>query len=137
MIERFYSIKHLSTVELRELYATYIKKGWKDAEFHNLFFEDVTPPELTDEEIIMNIEAGRKANYCVYMVDCEGEKDGIMFGFGMNYNNKYDYSVYLHLPLDLLDELVEKYNLRESHEGKNFDSIEDYLIDDLFNNPLN
>lgn len=134
MTERFYSIKHLTTQQLRELYATYIKTGWKDAVFHDLFFEDVTPPELTDEEIIMSIESGRDTNYCVYMVDCEGEKDGIMFGFGMNYNQRYDYSVYLHLPLELLDELAEKYQLTEFHEGKSYDSEEDFMIDNLWNN---
>jgi len=137
MTERFYSIKHLSTVQLQELFGTYIKMGWKDAEFHDLFFEEVTPPQLTNEDIIMNIEAGRDTNYCVYMIGVEGEEDGIMFGFGMNYNEKYDYSVYLHLPIHLLDELVEKYQLAEFSEAKNYDSIEDYMVDDLLNGPMN
>jgi len=137
MTERFYSIKHLTTQQLRELYATYIDKGHKEAEFHDLFFEDVTPPVLSEEDIILNIEAGRDTNYCVYMIGCEGEQDGIMFGFGMNYNEKYDYSVYLHLPLELLDELVEKYKLTEFHEGKKFDSKDDYMIDDLWNSSSN
>ncbi|MBB4035413.1 hypothetical protein GGR21_001306 [Dysgonomonas hofstadii] len=137
MTERFYSIKHLSTAQLQELYATYIKRGWKDAEFHDLFFEDVTPPQITDEEIILNIQAGRDTNYCVYMIGVEGEEDGIMFGFGMNYNQRYDYSVYLHLPLGLLDELIEKYQLAEISPVKNYDSIEDYIIDDLLNGPMN
>jgi hypothetical protein len=43
------------------------------------------------------------------MIDCEDEKDGVMFGFGLVYHP--DFAVYLHLPVSLLDEITEEYSL--------------------------
>jgi hypothetical protein len=48
------------------------------------------------------------------MQGLEDEEDGIMFGFGLSYYN--DFAVYLHLPTELLDELVQKYSLVISHQ---------------------
>jgi hypothetical protein len=109
MTERFYDISHLSTRQLQELYTTYIKKGWKDFDYYDLMPEGIRPPELSDAEIILNIDAGHQYNYCVFMIDCGNEEDGIMFGFGLPYHP--DFAAYLHLPVSLLDELVEKYSL--------------------------
>lgn len=117
MLERFYNISHLSTRQLQDLYRSYIKKGWKDFEYYELKPEDAPRPELTDGEVLLNIEAGHEANYCVFMQDVEDEEDGIMFGLGLSYHK--DYSVFLHLPADLLDEIVQKYSLtiiRESED---------------------
>lgn len=116
MTERFYSIKHLTTVQLRELYSTYRVQGWIDSDYYELMPEGVTPPELPDWEIVRNINAGDEHNYFVFMEDCENEQDGIMIGFGMSFHR--DFAVYLHLPPGLLIELVEKYALYCSHEGK-------------------
>jgi len=123
MVERFYSIKHLSTAQLRELYSTYRQQGWTDAGYHRLLPEGVNPPlNLSYEEILFNMDAGDEHNYFVFMLDHEDEEDGIMIGFGM-----HDYpafAAYLHLPPELLDEVVEKYSLYDSHEGKQYVPID-------------
>jgi hypothetical protein len=123
MVERFYSIKHLSTAQLRELYASYRQQGWIDAEYYRLLPEGVNPPlKLSDEEILFNIDAGDRHNYFVFMLDHEDEEDGIMIGFGMQ--DYPSYAVYLHLPPGLLNELVEKYALYDSHEGSHYIPID-------------
>lgn len=127
MTERFYNIDHLSTEQLQELYTDYIKQGWKDFDYYKLMPEGVHPSPLSDAEVIINISADNEGNYCVLMIDCEGEKDGIMFGLGLSYYP--DFAVYLHIPLELLDELVEKYALHFSHEQKD-QSIEEFLTND-------
>jgi hypothetical protein len=116
MTERFYSIKHLTTAQLRELYSTYRLQGWIDGDYYKLTPAGVKPPELPEWEILRNITAGDDHNYFVFMLDCEGEQDGIMIGFGMSLHK--DFAVYLHLPPGLLNEIVEKYGLYLSHEGK-------------------
>ena len=116
MVERFYSIKHLSTEMLRELYASNIKYGWKDTEYHQLMPEGTKPPELSDGEIILNINADNEHNYFVFMLDFEDEQDGVMIGFGLSYYP--DFSVFLHLPPMMLDELIEKYSLNDFHQAK-------------------
>jgi hypothetical protein len=116
MTERFYSIKHLTTAQLRELYSTYRSQGWIDFDYYKLTPAGVKPPELPEREILKNINTGDEHNYCVFMLDCEGEQDGIMIGFGMSRHE--DFAVYLHLPPELLNEIVEKYGLYLSHEGK-------------------
>ena len=134
MTERFYSIEHLSTPQLRELYIAYSKHGWTDAEFHELMPEGVKPPTLTEREIILNIDADDEHNYCVLMIDCEDEEDGIMIGLGMS---EYPYfAVYLHLPLTILDELVEKYGLIAQQEARNY-TVSEHLIEKSKNDPLN
>ena len=125
MVERFYSIKHLSTEMLRELYASNIKYGWKDTEYHQLMPEDTKPPELSDGEIIININADNEHNYFVFMLDFEDEQDGVMIGFGLSYYP--DFSAFLHLPPTMLDELIGKYSLYEYHQSK--DASEIGLID--------
>lgn len=116
MTERFYDISHLSTRQLQELYTIYIKKGWKDFDYYELMPEDVHPPELPDAEVILNLDGEHKHNYCVFMIDCESEKNGIMFGFGLSYYP--DFAAYLHLPVSLLKEITEKYALIPDAEVK-------------------
>ncbi|WP_165043479.1 hypothetical protein [Dysgonomonas sp. ZJ709] len=125
MTERFYNIKHLSTGELQELYTTYIKKGWKDFDYYQLMPQKIQPQELSDAEVILNLDAEHKHNYCVFMIDCTGERDGIMFGFGLSYYP--DFAVYLHLPVNLLDEIVDKYSLIPHPEVKD-QTVAEYLL---------
>lgn len=126
MIERFYDISHLSTRQLQELYTFYLKKGWKDFDYYELMPEGVHPPELSDAEVILNLDGEHKHNYCVFMINCEGEKDGIMFGFGLSYYP--DFAAYLHLPVSLLDEIIEKYSLVADPEVKD-QSVTEFLAD--------
>ena len=127
MIERFYSISHLSTEQLRELFLTYHSQGWYDSEYHKLTSAGVCPPELPVAEILLNIEANNK-NYFVFMFDHEDEEDGVMIGFGMSYHP--DFSVYLHLPPELLNEVVEKFALPAKPEAKNYSSWTELLADE-------
>lgn len=124
MTERFYDITHLTTDELRNLFTFYRKLGWIDFEFEELRPED-TPPTLSDAKIILNIQAGNEKNYFVFMLDHEDEEDGIMIGFGLTYHE--DFSTYLHLPQKYLNALIEKYNLGEPKEAKNY-TVTEYLI---------
>lgn len=116
MLERFYDIGHLTTKQLQDLYRTYIKKGWKDFEYYELKPKSAPRPELTDGEVLLNIEAGHEANYCVFMQDVEGEEDGIMIALGLSYFD--DFAVFLHLPAELLDEIIQKYSLTIINESK-------------------
>jgi hypothetical protein len=134
MTERFYSIHHLSAEQLRELYVACRPRGWVDAHYHELKPAGVYPPELPETEILRNINAEDENNYFVFMLDHEDEEDGVMIGFGMKYHP--DFAVYLHLPPGLLDELVEKYALHVSGEGKEYSEI-DCLIDRRLKNSLN
>lgn len=81
----------------------------KDFDYYEITPEGAPPPELSDAEVILNLNAGHPHNYCVFMIDCEDEKDGVMFGFGLVYHP--DFAVYLHLPVSLLDEITEEYSL--------------------------
>jgi hypothetical protein len=131
MVERFYCIRHLSTQQLRELYTLYRSHGWIDSEYYEQDPEGNYPPELSDAEIILNIDAEDEDNYCVFMLNHEDEEDGIMFSFGMAYQS--DFAVFLHLPPELLNEIVEKYGLpvcdaedcnsEQEHETNNFLTI--------------
>jgi hypothetical protein len=76
----------------------------------------VKPPELPEWEIVRNVNAGDEHNYFVFMENHEDEQEGIMIGFGLSFHR--DFAVYLHLLTKLLIELVEKYALYCSHEGK-------------------
>ena len=109
-MERVYSIGHLTTEQLRELYSSYRKQGWVDYEYYQLLPEGVTPRELSDEEILFNMDAANEHNYCVYMVGHEDEQDGIMFGLGLT--DYPSFGVYLHLDISLLDEITGKYGLK-------------------------
>jgi hypothetical protein len=129
MTERFYTIKHLSTAQLRELYSAYRKQGWIDAEYHELMPEGIRPPELSEGEILLNIDAGDTHNYFAFMLDHPDEEDGIMIGFGMSYHP--DFAVYLHLPPRLLDELIKKYALPGYHEGNCYKSLTEFILSDL------
>ena len=126
MIEQFYDIHHLSTRQLQELYTTYMPKGWKDFDYYEFMPEGVSPPELSDAEIILNLDGEHKHNYCVYMINCEGEEDGIMFGFGLSYYP--DFAVYLHLPVNLIDDIVEKFSLTPRPRVEN-KTITEFLSD--------
>ena len=134
MTERFYDISHLSTSQLQELYITYIKHGWKDFDYYELHPEGIKPVDISDAEVIMSIDAIHEHNYCVLMIDCEEEEDGIMFGFGLSYYP--DFAVYLHLPLHLLDELVSKYGLIAKEEAKDY-TVNEFLIENHLKNSQN
>jgi hypothetical protein len=109
MVEQFYSIGHLTTERLRELFTTYRSRGWVDFEYHRLM-HGVVPPELADDEVVANIHAENPHNYFVFMLGIEDEQDGVMIGFGLT--NHPDFGAYLHLDESLLDEIVEKYALK-------------------------
>lgn len=49
-------------------------------------------------------------NMFVFMLRHEDEQDGIMIGFGLTEHPAF--GAYLHLDKSLLDEIVEKYNLK-------------------------
>lgn len=115
MIEQFYTIDHLSTEQLRELFSSYRKHGWIDYEYYKLMPDGVIPAELSDEEIMFNMDAANPHNYFVFMQGMEDEKDGIMIGFGLT---EYpSFGAYLHLDERLLDEIVEKYSLKATDSG--------------------
>ena len=135
MIERFYTISHLSTEQLRELFRTCHSQGWYDSEFHALTPASVLRPELSVAEVLLNIDAENEHNYFVFMLDHEDEEDGVMIGFGMAYHP--DFSVYLHLPPESLNELVEKYALIAKPEPKSYSSWTELLADEGMKCPLN
>jgi len=116
MIEQFYSIDHLTTDQLRDLYRIYRPQGWVDYEYYDRMIEGVTPPNLSDNEIIFNMDAVSDKNYFVYMEGMEEEEDGIMIGFGLT--DYPSYGAYLHLDKKLLDEIVKKYDLKEKNGGR-------------------
>jgi hypothetical protein len=134
MTERFYSISHLSTEQLRELYTSYRPYGWVDADYYELIPEGVHPPKLSDAEILFNMDAKDEHNYLVFMLDHEDEADGVMIGFGMS--DYSDFAVYLHLPPELLNELVEKYALRPVDE-KEDSTWEKHLANERLKYSLN
>ena len=134
MTERFYDITQLTTDQLRELFTSYRKHGWVDFMYDELIDKDDPIQELSDAEVILNIQGGNEKNYFVFMLNHEDEKDGIMIGFGLTYHE--DFAAYLHLPPRLLDEIVEKYNLTNSKEAKDY-TINEYLIERHSKNPLN
>jgi hypothetical protein len=68
------------------------------------------------------------------MIDCEGEKDGIMFGFGLSYYP--DFAAYLHLPVTLLDEITEKYSLAPDPEVENL-TVTEFLANNTDGLSLN
>ena len=118
MIEQFYSIKHLTSEQLRELFSSFRSQGWVDYDYYKLMIEGVTPPELSDEEIMFNMDGANPHNYFVFMQGMEDEKDGIMIGFGLT-----DYPLFgafLHLDEGLLDEIMEKYGLKPTNTGVGF-----------------
>lgn len=115
MIEQFYSIKHLSTEQLRELFLSYRNRVWVDYDYYKLMPEGVTPPELSNEEIMFNMDGVNPHNYFVFMQGMEDEKDGIMIGFGLT--DYPSFGVYLHLDESLLDEIVSKYELKATESG--------------------
>lgn len=126
MAEVFYDITHLTTDELRELFTTYRKLGWIDYEYEVL--DENHPPiePLSDAEIILNIQADNEKNYFVFMLNHEGEEDGVMIGFGLSYHE--DYSAYLHLSPKYLKELIEKYALVSKATDTHKLTVEEYLI---------
>lgn len=110
-MERFYSIEHLSTRQLQELFTAYRQAGEVDYGYYRLTPEGTVPAGLPDAEIVRNIKAGNPHNYFVYMLHHEDEPDGIMIGFGLT--NHPTFGAYLHLDKSLLGEIVEKYRLEE------------------------
>lgn len=109
-MERFYSIEHLSTGELRELFSSYRSGGRVDFDSYCLQPDGTVPPILPDDEIVRNINGDNPMNMFVFMLRHEDEQDGIMIGFGLTEHPAF--GAYLHLDKSLLDEIVEKYNLK-------------------------
>jgi hypothetical protein len=126
MAEVFYDMTHLTTDQLRELFTSYRKVGWIDYEYAVL--DEHNPPiqELSDAEIILNIQADDEKNYFVFMLNHEDEKDGVMIGFGLNYYE--DFSAYLHLPPKYLKELIEKYALKSKATDVENLTVEQFLV---------
>lgn len=135
MAEVFYDMTHLTTDELRELFTTYRKLGWVDYEYEVLD-ENLPPIEpLSDAEIILNIQSDSEKNYFVFMLNHEDEEDGVMIGFGLNYYEEF--SAYLHLPPKYLKELIDKYRLVSKATDAQKLTVEEYLIAQARNYPLN
>ena len=130
MVEQFYSIKHLTTEQLRELFSSYRNRGWVDYDYYQLMPEGVTPPKLSDEEIMFNMDGANPHNYFVFMRGLEDEKDGIMVGFGLT--DHPSFGAYLHLDESLLDEVVKKYGLKASDKPQ-----QNYLFGNNGNGYLN
>ena len=134
MVERFYSINHLSTAQLREMYTTYRTQGWTDSEYLIQNPAGAYPPKLSKADTIINIDANDEENYFVFMLDHEDEEDGVMICFSMSY---HDFAVFLHLPPELLDELVDKYDLHHFKEGEKYDRWEELLAKEGLKYSLN
>lgn len=135
MAEVFYDMSHLTTDELRELFTTYRKLGWIDYEYE-ILDENLPPIEpLSDAEIILNIQADNEKNYFVFMLNHEDEEDGAMICFGLNYYE--DFSAYLHLAPKYLKELIDKYRLVSKATDVQKLTVEEYLIAQARNYPLN
>jgi hypothetical protein len=135
MTEVFYDMSHLTTDELRELFTSYRKLGWIDYEYE-ILDESLPPIEpLSDAEIILNIQADDEKNYFVFMLGCEDEKDGIMIGFGLTYYE--DFSAYLHLSPKYLKELVKKYALVSKATDVQKMTVEEFLIEQSKDHPMN
>ena len=126
MAEVFYDMTHLTTDQLRELFTSYRKAGWIDYEYAILDKSNPPIQELSDAEIILNIQADDENNYFVFMLNHEDEEDGIMIGFSLNYYE--DFSAYLHLPPKYLKELIEKYALKSKATDVENLTVEQFLI---------
>jgi hypothetical protein len=135
MAEVFYDMTHLTTDELRELFTSYRKLGWIDYEYEVL--DENNPPiqALPDAEIILNIQARNEKNYFVFMLNHEDEEDGVMIGFGLAYYE--DFSAYLHLSPKYLKELIEKYSLLNKATEAQQLTVEEFLIAQAKNIPMN
>ena len=103
---------------VRELFSAYRSRGWVDYDYYKLMPEGVTPPELTNEEILFNMDGANPHNYFVFMQGMEDEKDGIMIGFGLT--DYPSFGAYLHLEESLLDEIVERYRLKPTNVGVDY-----------------
>lgn len=134
MTERFYSIDHLTTEQLRELYTYYRDYGSTDARFYKRMPEGINAPELSSEEIIVNIDADHEHNYLVVMANSQNEEESIMIGLGMSYHPSF--AVYLHLHLSFLNELILKYNLIAIQKAQSY-IITEYLMEQARNNSQN
>jgi hypothetical protein len=128
-------MSHLTTDELRELFTSYRKFGWIDYEYEKL--DENNPPiqPLSDAEIILNIQADNDKNYFVFMLNHEDEEDGVMIAFGLSYYE--DFSAYLHLPPKYLKKLIEKYALPSKATKAQSLTVEEYLVAQAKNWPMN
>ena len=135
MTEVFYEISHLTTDQLRELFTSYRKHGWVDYEYIEISEDNALIQNHSDAEIIMNIQAGDEKNYFVFMLNHEDEEDGVMIGFGLTYHQ--DYAAYLHLPPKYLKELIEKYALVSIATNVENMTVEQFLIAQAKDTPLN
>ena len=135
MAEVFYDISHLTTDELRELFTSYRKLGWIDYEYEVL--DENNPPiqSLSDAEIILNIQADKERNYFVFMLNHEDEEDGVMIGFWLSYHDGF--FAYLHLSPKYLKELIEKYRLVSKATKAQKLTVEEFLIAQAKNLPMN
>jgi len=135
MAEIFYDITHLTTDELRELFTSYRKLGWIDYQYEILDEDNPPIQPLSDAEIILNIQAENEKNYFVFMLNHEDEEDGVMIGFGLSYYENF--SAFLHLSPKYLKELIEKYALvSKATKAQNL-TVEEFLIAQAKDIPLN
>lgn len=135
MAEVFYDITHLTTDELRELFTSYRKLGWTDFEYEILDEDNPPIPSLSDAEVILNIQAEADKNYFVFMLNHEDEEDGVMIGFWLSYHDGF--FAYLHLPPKYLKELIEKYGLVSKATNVENLTVEQFLIVQAKDLPLN
>ena len=135
MTEVFYDISHLTTDRLRELFTSYRKYGWIDYEYYELRGDHSQIQNLSDAEIVLNIQAEHFGNFFVFMIDIKDEEDGVMIGFGLSYHE--DYAAYLHLPPRCLKELIEKYALASKATNVENMTVEQFLIAQAKDAPLN
>jgi hypothetical protein len=84
---------------------------------------------------MLNIQADDERNYFVFMLGCEDEEDGIMIGFGLSYYEEF--SAYLHLPPRYLKELIKKYALVSKATDVQKLTIEEFLIEQAKDRPMN
>lgn len=135
MAEVFYDITHLTIDQLRELFTSYRKLGWIDFEYEVLDENNPPVPSFSDAEIILNIEADKEGNYFVFMLNHEDEEDAVMIGFRLSYHENL--FAYLHLPPKYLKELIERYKLVSKGTNVENLTVEQFLIQQAKDLPMN
>ncbi|MDR0748257.1 MAG: hypothetical protein LBF62_01640 [Tannerellaceae bacterium] len=90
---------------------------------------------LTTDELRELFTSFRKRGWIDYEYELLDEEDGMMIGFGLSYYE--DFSAYLHLPPKYLKELIEKYALKSKATNAQKLTVEEYLIAQAKNLPMN
>jgi hypothetical protein len=115
-MERFFSLNHLSTQRLHNLYREAYRKGTQIIEYDEPGVEGHTEIALSEKMILENIRR-ENHNYLVYQKNMADDTDCIRIAFGLT-----DYSfitVYIETSLALLDGFAKDYALEvwEQNEG--------------------